>query len=105
MFDEYTIAYKDRGSVSERGEPDAEKVMAMGNAATGAMILNGKIAGSWKRILKTEGVEVKLSSFRPVRARRGRISPNSSKSLWRLLELETNGLVLKRVPVTFLQDL
>jgi len=61
IFDEYTIAYKDREALG--GERYFEKMITMGNALTAVIILNGKIRGSWKRILKKNSVEIKLMPF------------------------------------------
>ena len=62
IFDEYTIAYKDRSDLSEKN--DIEKMISMGNALTAVIILNGKVAGTWKRKLNKNEVIIKLSPFR-----------------------------------------
>lgn len=59
IFDEYTIAYKDRSALSE--ERHIEKFISMGNALLSVIILNGKTVGTWKRVLKKNTVEIKLS--------------------------------------------
>ena len=61
IYDEYTIAYKDRSGLGE--ERIAEKLLSMGNALTAVVILDGKIVGTWKRKLKKDTVEFKLSLF------------------------------------------
>ena len=63
IYDEYTIAYKDRSALS--GERHLEKLLAMGNALTSVLILDGNIAGTWKRTIKNGRVEIKISPFRP----------------------------------------
>jgi len=65
IFDEYTIAYKDRSALG--GERYLEKLLTMGNALTSVLILDGQIAGTWKRTLQKGKVEIKLSPFRPLR--------------------------------------
>lgn len=61
IFDEYTIAYRDRSALG--GERYFEKLIAMGNALTSVIILDGKIVGTWKRILKKEHVDITVSPF------------------------------------------
>lgn len=62
IYDEYTIAYKDRSDISEaRG---IERMISMGNALTAVIILNGKVTGTWSKGLKKNVVEIKLSPFR-----------------------------------------
>ncbi len=62
IYDEYTIAYRDRGDISVAR--DIEKMISMGNALTAVIILNGKVAGTWKRALKKNTVEIRLGPFR-----------------------------------------
>ncbi len=62
IYDEYTIAYKDRGDISE--ERDIERMISMGNAMTAVIILNGRVAGTWKKALKKNMVEIMLRPFR-----------------------------------------
>ncbi|HIH73743.1 MAG TPA: winged helix DNA-binding domain-containing protein [Methanosarcina sp.] len=62
IYDEYTIAYKDRSDISETR--DIEKMISMGNALTAVIILNGKVAGTWNRALKKSRVEIRLNPFR-----------------------------------------
>lgn len=61
IYDEYTIAYKDRGDISEAR--DIEKMISMGNALTAVIIINGKVAGTWDKILKKNAVEIRLNPF------------------------------------------
>jgi hypothetical protein len=62
IYDEYTIAYKDRSDISEKR--DIERMISRGNALTSVIILNGKAVGSWKRVLKENSVEIKLNPFK-----------------------------------------
>lgn len=61
IYDEYVISYKDRSALG--GEKNAAQLLAMGNALTAVVILNGKIVGTWKRKLKKDTVEFKLDLF------------------------------------------
>jgi len=66
IYDEYTIAYKDRSALG--GEQHySEKLLATGNALTSVLILDGKIAGTWKRVIKKGRVEITMNPFRPLR--------------------------------------
>jgi hypothetical protein len=62
IYDEYTIAYRDRSALGR--ERYVEKFIAMGNALTAVMILDGQIVGTWKRILKKDTVEMFRSPLR-----------------------------------------
>lgn len=62
IYDEYTIAYKDRGDISEAR--DIERMISRGNALTAVIILDGSVAGTWKKTLKKNMVEIKLRPFR-----------------------------------------
>ena len=62
VYDEYSIAYKDRSDISEKR--DIERMISMGNALTAVIILDGKAVGTWKRVLKEDKVEIKLNPFK-----------------------------------------
>lgn len=62
VYDEYTIAYKDRSGISDAR--DIEKMILMGNALTAVIIIDGKVAGTWKREIKKDSVVVMLQTFR-----------------------------------------
>jgi hypothetical protein len=38
-------------------------MISMGNALTAVIILDGKVAGTWKRILKKDNIIIKLDPF------------------------------------------
>lgn len=62
IYDEYTIAYKDRSALG--GARYIEKMISMGNALTSVIIIDGKIVGTWKRSLKKDKVLITASLFR-----------------------------------------
>lgn len=62
IYDEYTIAYKDRGDISEAR--DIERMISRGNALTAVIILDGRVAGTWNKTLKKNMIEIKLRPFR-----------------------------------------
>ncbi len=62
VYDEYTIVYRDRSDISEARH--IERMITKGNALTAVIVLNGKVAGTWKKAMKKESVEIRLSPFR-----------------------------------------
>jgi len=67
LYDEYIIAYKDRSALGEGRY--TEKLLSRGNALTSVLILNGQIAGTWRRVLKDGQVDITVEPF--LRLRRG----------------------------------
>lgn len=65
IYDEYTIAYRDRSVIA--GDRTIEKLLAMGNALTSVLIVDGQIAGTWKRVLAGGRVDIATNLFRPLR--------------------------------------
>jgi len=64
IYDEYVSSYKDRSAiVSEEHGP---RLVGMGNALTSIVVLEGRIAGTWKRRLGPRSVRVEISYFEPV---------------------------------------
>lgn len=63
IFDEYTIAYNDRTDLNQN-EKDVEKMIMMGNALNSVVVMNGKVTGTWRRILKSKQIDISLSPFR-----------------------------------------
>ncbi len=59
-FDEYTVAYKDRGAVVA-----PEDLRAFGYGVNlNNIIIDGRIAGSWKRTIKKDGAIIELTPLR-----------------------------------------
>jgi hypothetical protein len=65
IYDEYTIAYRDRSALGP--ERHLERLISMGNALTSVLILDGIIAGTWKRVLAKAKVELTVSPFQALR--------------------------------------
>lgn len=61
IYDEYTIAYKDRDALG--GKRYVEKLLSMGNWLTAVMIYDGSVVGTWKRTVKKNTVDVHLFPF------------------------------------------
>ena len=62
IYDEYTIAYKDRSALG--GDRFAEMFLRMGNALTAVLVVDGKIAGTWKRAIGKNTVDVVVRPLR-----------------------------------------
>ena len=58
IFDEYTIAYKDRRDIA--AERVIERLLTMGSALTAVMILDGRVVGTWKRNLLSRSAKLTL---------------------------------------------
>ena len=65
IYDEYTIAYRDRSALG--AERPLERLIAMGNALTSVVVQDGLITGTWKRVLTKDQVEITVSPFRTPR--------------------------------------
>lgn len=64
IYDEYISSYKDRSAMGEAEV--GEKLMALGNALTYIIVLDGQIVGTFRRELKRKSVIVELNPFRPL---------------------------------------
>jgi len=62
IYDEYVSGYKDRSAMITPAH--AARISAMGNAATSILILDGRVAGTWKRRFVKGAVDVQFSLFR-----------------------------------------
>jgi hypothetical protein len=79
-FDEYTVAYKDRGllagvlaGVLADGGPPAKSGQLNSDLLNPVMLLDGRAAGLWKRVVGSKSVQISLAPFgrlgRPDRSR------------------------------------
>ena len=50
IFDELTIAYRDRRDLSD--ERDVERMLTMGAALTSVIVADGRVVGTWKRVAR-----------------------------------------------------
>jgi hypothetical protein len=61
-FDEYLVAYKDRGDAVDNQY--VRKVMGAGNGVfSPVVVVKGKVTGIWKRQFKKDGVNVEVKNF------------------------------------------
>lgn len=63
-FDEYTVAYKDRSAVLD---PAQGGVISGNGIFYPVVILDGRVAGTWKRVFKKGTVVIILSPFAPLK--------------------------------------
>ena len=66
-FDEYTVAYKDRSAIVDPAF--AKRVNAGGGMLNAVVVVNGLVAGTWKRDLRGDSVDITISPFRALTAR------------------------------------
>ena len=69
-FDEYTVAYKDRSTIIDPAF--AKRVNAGGGMLNAVVVVNGLVAGTWKRILRGKFADIAVSPFRVLTAREAR---------------------------------
>ena len=62
-FDEYTVAYRDRGAVVQPAHARYAKGMDL---LRPAVVVNGRVVGTWARRLAGGSVEVGLTPFTPL---------------------------------------
>jgi hypothetical protein len=87
IYDEYTIAYKDRSDLSDAR--DIERMISMGNALSAVIIMDGKVAGTWKRKIKKDSVEISLSTFKKLSKRESGYLSQACEEYGKFLELKT----------------
>ncbi|HKI03764.1 MAG TPA: winged helix DNA-binding domain-containing protein [Thermoanaerobaculia bacterium] len=64
-FDEYVVAYKDRGAVLDSSH--VKQTYTVNGIFNPIMILDGQVVGTWKRTLKKASVIVTLNPFNPLK--------------------------------------
>ncbi len=62
IYDEYTIAYRDRSDLGN--ERYAEQLIRMGNALNAVIVVDGQIAGTWKRTTNKGKLEITTNLFK-----------------------------------------
>lgn len=63
-YDEYTVAYKDRSAVLD---PTHGRVISGNGIFYPVIVVDGRVAGTWKRVFKKGAVEITLSPFAPLK--------------------------------------
>lgn len=81
-FDEYTIAYADRGAVVDR-----DRLAATGHGIGPNLIIDGRLAALWKRTRTLDTVSVELDPLRPLTSEEKRLVPAAVERYARFLGL------------------
>ena len=87
VYDEYFIGYSDRSALLT--EEDAQQMGAVGNAQLASLIIiNGRVAGTWKRMLKKNDVQIQLFPFRALNKNEQRLVEQEAERFGRFLQKE-----------------
>jgi hypothetical protein len=63
-YDEYLIAYKDRGSIRDRTQPASAPSLWVGFPHF--LVIDGKLRGAWKRAVRAGRAVIELRLLRPL---------------------------------------
>lgn len=69
-FDEYTVAYRDRSAIVDPAF--ARRVNAGGGMINAVLVIDGLVAGSWRRTIRGKSVHVAVTPFRELTEREQR---------------------------------
>ena len=70
-FDEYLVGYRDRSAAVEPAL--SRQVIGINGLVNASVLVDGKVVGTWKRVLGRDGVSIELAPFRALR--RGEQAP------------------------------
>jgi hypothetical protein len=62
VYDEYISSYEDRRAIVE--DRHASRLVGLGAALTGVILIGGRIVGTWRRIIRRDGVIIEPRPFR-----------------------------------------
>lgn len=62
IYDEYISSYRDRSAICDPA--DATRLVGMGSALSYVVLVDGRIAGSWRRTLAKSTVRIEVTPFR-----------------------------------------
>jgi hypothetical protein len=88
IYDEYVSGYKDRSAIVSA--TNGARLVAMGNALSGIVVVNGQIAGVWKRVFGDGAVKVWMDLF-------GRLKNTETSALHSALEKYGDFLAMRVV--------
>jgi hypothetical protein len=86
-FDEYTVAYRDRGAVVQSAHVRHAQGMTL---LRPSILVNGRVAGSWARTLAKGSVRFELSPFTPLGTPARRAVTSAAKRYAAFLELSAD---------------
>jgi hypothetical protein len=64
IYDEYVSGYKDHSAIG--GDEVGARLMALGNALRFIIVIDGRIAGAWRRTLTKDAMVIETDLFRPL---------------------------------------
>lgn len=85
-FDEYLVGYQDRTAVSQPAH--YRKVSAATWSLDPAVVLNGQVVGTWRRVLEKRGVSVTVRLFQAIGARDRELLAEATDRYGRFLQSE-----------------
>jgi hypothetical protein len=85
-YDEYLIAYKDRGAYVEQGR-SANLVARSGGALANHLIIDGRLAGGWSRVLTGNSVVVEVAPYKKLTPPQARAVSNAAECYGEFLGL------------------
>lgn len=75
-YDEYLIAYKDRGAFLEQGRT-ANLVARANSALSNHLVIDGKLAGSWSRTINGNSVQIQVAPYKKLAPAQSRAVANA----------------------------
>ncbi len=84
-FDEYFIAYKDRGAILD-GE-HKKFINAGGGMLSGVIVIRGKVVGTWKRTFQKNTAHINIRPFFPFDAAQTRAVNHAAETYGKFLQL------------------
>ena len=87
-FDEYTVGYTDRSAVID--EADMPKFDPRMSTLNNAIVLHGRIVGTWKRTLKKDSVSIAPTLFTPLNEAETRALTEAANRYGAFLGLSAN---------------
>jgi len=81
-FDEFTVAYADRGAVVDR-----DRLVDAGHGIGPNLIIDGRLAATWRRTLNRDTVSIGLAPLRPLTAEEQALVPDAVEPYARFLRL------------------
>ena len=80
IYDEYVSGYKDRSAIG--GAAVGARLVAMGNALTSIIVLDGQIVGTWKRAIGKETVTIVADLFKRLSTGENRALAAAARAVW-----------------------
>ena len=88
-YDEYLIAFKDRGAVVDGGRT-ANLVARSGGAFPHHLIIDGRLAGSWSRTINANSVTINVAPYKKLTSAQARAVGNAADAYGEFLGLKAS---------------